>query len=87
MRGGPVTIPMEEKSMMEAYDFANTFGANRRKAASSGYTVEELQIILGVSRPTVYNLIRQKQFRAFQVAGGKWRVSKRSFDEWLDARC
>ena len=51
------------------------------------YTVEELQIILGVSRPTVYNLIRQKQFRAFQVAGGKWRVSKKSFDEWLDARC
>ena len=34
------------------------------------YTVEELQIILEVSRPTVYNLIRQKQFRAFQVAGG-----------------
>ena len=51
------------------------------------YTVEELQIILEVSRPTVYNLIRQKQFRAFQVAGGKWRISKKSFDEWLDARC
>ncbi len=51
------------------------------------YTVEELQIILEVSRPTVYNLIRQKQFRAFQVAGGKWRVSKKSFDEWLDACC
>ena len=51
------------------------------------YTVEELQIILAVSRPTVYNLIRQKQFRAFQVAGGKWRISRKSFDEWLDARC
>ena len=51
------------------------------------YTVEELQVILEVSRPTVYNLIRQNLFRSFQVAGGKWRVSKRSFDEWLDARC
>ena len=50
------------------------------------YTVDELQIILKVSRPTVYNLIRQKQFRAFQIAGGKWMISKKSFDEWLDAR-
>lgn len=49
------------------------------------YTVEELQIILSVSRPTVYNLIRRKEFRAFQVGGGKWRVSKKSFDAWLDS--
>ena len=51
------------------------------------YTVEELQLILGVSRPTVYNLIRQKQFRAFQIAGGRWRISRKSFDKWLDTMC
>lgn len=74
--------------MMEAYE-VREIDANSPDAVPGKrcYTVEELQIILGVSRPTVYNLIRQKQFRAFQVAGGKWRVSKRSFDEWLDARC
>ena len=88
MCGGPVTIPMEEKTMMEAYE-VREIDANSPDAVPGKrcYTVEELQIILGVSRPTVYNLIRQKQFRAFQVAGGKWRVYKRSFDEWLDARC
>ena len=88
MCGGPVTIPMEEKTMMEAYE-VREIDANSPDAVPGKrcYTVEELQIILGVSRPTVYNLIRQQQFRAFQVAGGKWRVSKRSFDEWLDARC
>ena len=74
--------------MMETcveYDFPE--GAAPEMPEKRCYTVEELQIILEVSRPTVYNLIRQKQFRAFQVAGGKWRVSKKSFDEWLDARC
>ena len=88
MRGSPVTIPMEEKSMREAYE-VREIDLNSPDAVPEKrcYTVEELQIILEVSRPTVYNLIRQKQFRAFQVAGGKWRVSKRSFDEWLDARC
>ena len=74
--------------MMEAYE-VREIDVNSPDAVPEKrcYTVEELQIILEVSRPTVYNLIRQKQVRAFQVAGGKWRVSKRSFDEWLDARC
>ena len=74
--------------MMEAcveYDFPE--GAVPEMPEKRCYTVEELQLILEVSRPTVYNLIRQKQFRAFQVAGGKWRISKKSFDEWLDAHC
>ena len=48
------------------------------------YTVEDLQIILNVSRPTVYNLIKKNEFRAFQVGGGKYRISKSSFDAWLD---
>ena len=48
------------------------------------YTVEELQIILSVSRPTVYRLIRRNEFHSFQIGNGKWRISKKSFDEWLD---
>ena len=73
---------------MEAYEIREVdLNSQEAIAEKRCYTVEELQIILEVSRPTVYNLIRQKQFRAFQVAGGKWRISKKSFDEWLDARC
>lgn len=49
------------------------------------YTVEELQVILNASRGTVYNLIKSNVFRSFQLgAGGKYRVSKKSFDDWLE---
>ncbi len=48
------------------------------------YTVEELQTILCVSRPTVYSLLKRNEFRWFQIGGGKYRISKKSFDEWLD---
>lgn len=49
-----------------------------------GYTVQELQEILGVSRPTIYNLLKKKEFRWIQLDGGKYRISKKSFDDWLD---
>ena len=45
---------------------------------------EELQEILGVSRPTIYNLLKKKEFRWIQLDGGKYRISKKSFDNWLD---
>lgn len=47
------------------------------------YTVKELQEILDVSRATVYELLKKNEFRWIQV-GGKYRISKKSFDEWLD---
>ncbi len=47
------------------------------------YTVEDIQAILGISRPSVYKLINQKVFRTVKVAG-KHRISKKSFDEWFD---
>ena len=48
------------------------------------YTVQELQEILGVSRPTIYNLLKKKEFRWIQLDGGKYRIYKKSFDDWLD---
>ncbi len=47
------------------------------------YTVKELQAILGVSRPSVYELLKKDVFRSF-IVGGKHIISKRSFDKWLD---
>lgn len=46
-------------------------------------TVEDLQIILGISRGTVYKLLEQQEFRWFKI-GTAYRISKKSFDEWLD---
>ena len=46
-------------------------------------TVLEIQDILSISRPTAYALIRKNYFRSIRV-GGQIRVSKKSFDEWLN---
>jgi len=47
------------------------------------YTVDEIQDILGISKTTAYNLVKLKVFHCVKV-GGHYRVSKKSFDEWLD---
>lgn len=59
---------------------------NTAAAEKRCYTVEDLQIILCVSRPTVYSLLKRNEFRWFQIGGGKYRISKKSFDEWLDSQ-
>lgn len=49
------------------------------------YSVKEIQGILGISRPTVYELLKKKEFRWVRI-GTKYRISKKSFDEWLDSK-
>lgn len=47
------------------------------------YIVSEIQDILGISRNTAYNLIQQKVFKSIRL-GSHIRISKKSFDSWLD---
>ena len=47
------------------------------------YTVDEIQDILGISRTSAYNLVKKNAFRSVRI-GGSIRISKKSFDEWLD---
>lgn len=47
------------------------------------YTCEEIQEILGISRSTAYRLIRSEVFHTVRI-GGQYRISKKSFDAWLD---
>ena len=47
------------------------------------YTVEELQDILQVSKTTAYALVNSGVFHSVRV-GGQHRISKKSFDAWLD---
>ena len=47
------------------------------------YTVEDIQVILGISRGTAYKLLEKKEFRWFKI-GSAYRISKKSFDDWLD---
>ena len=47
------------------------------------YTVEDLMVILNVGRAAVYALLRRGEFRSFRI-GGQYRISRKSFDAWLD---
>lgn len=47
------------------------------------YSVEEVQAILGITRQTVYKLIKQGHFQAVMLETG-YRIIKTSFDKWLD---
>ena len=47
--------------------------------------VNEIQDILGIGRTSAYSLVKQKVFHSVRV-GGSIRISKKSFDAWLDSQ-
>lgn len=47
------------------------------------YTVKKLHEILGISRPTVYELLKMEVFSWVKI-GTTYRISKNSFDKWFD---
>ena len=48
------------------------------------YTVEEVAHILGIGRTSAYILVKDGHFKIVRI-GNAIRISKRSFDEWLDS--
>ena len=48
------------------------------------YTVNDVARILGVSANAVYRLIPENLFRSVRI-GSAIRISKRSFDHWLES--
>ena len=47
------------------------------------YTVSDIRKMLGISRVSVYELLKRNEF-SYVTAGGKFLISKKSFDNWLD---
>lgn len=47
------------------------------------YTVEEVRLMLGIGRNSAYKLVHSGMFPLLKV-GKSIRVSKSSFDSWLD---
>ena len=47
------------------------------------YSIDDIQEILGICKTTAYNLIKENKFRTILI-GGKYRISRKSFDAWLD---
>lgn len=48
------------------------------------YRVEDIAKILNISRTTAYKLVNEGHFHSVRI-GNSIRISKKSFDEWLDA--
>ena len=51
------------------------------------YTVDDLMTMLGMSRKSVYELLKRREFRWFQLGqGGHCRIVRESFEQWLSAK-
>lgn len=48
------------------------------------YSVAEIQEILGVGRQSVVSLLKRREFSWVKLTSGIYRISKVSFDHWLD---
>ena len=49
------------------------------------YRVEEIAAILGISTSSAYELVKKGYFKMVRI-GTAIRISKKSFDEWLDSQ-
>ena len=56
---------------------------NKSLGVKRTYTVEEIAKILGIGRTAAYNLVHSGVFKMVRI-GSSIRVSKVSFDDWLD---
>ncbi len=48
------------------------------------YMVSEIASLLGISNSSAYSLVRENVFNSVRI-GSTIRISKKSFDEWLDS--
>lgn len=56
---------------------------SRNNEEKRSYSVSEAAEILGVSKRSIYNLCAAGAFKSVRI-GTKLRISRKSFDEWLD---
>jgi len=49
------------------------------------YTVNEIAELLGIGMTTAYVLVKENNFKIVRI-GSSIRISKKSFDEWLDTQ-
>mgnify|MGYP005785937313 FL=1 len=63
---------------------SNTWNGTKQELPDKRtYTVEEIARILGISQTSAYILVKEGHFKIVRI-GNAIRISKRSFDEWLD---
>ena len=58
-------------------------GTKKETPERRTYTVDDIAQILGIGRTSAYILVKEGHFKIVRI-GNAIRISKRSFDEWLD---
>ena len=71
---------MFEKEVEQLNRYIETHPVAYEKRA---YTVDEIRDILSIGKNAAYRLANSGQFKTVRV-GSAIRISKKSFDEWLD---
>lgn len=59
--------------------------ARQQATVPRTYRVEEIAEILGIGRSSAYKLVQQGQFKVVRI-GSSIRISRSSFDSWLEAQ-
>ncbi len=59
-------------------------GTKEEILACRTYRVKDIARILGISTNAAYNLIPENLFKSVRI-GNAIRISKRSFDKWLES--
>ena len=77
-----MTDELMEQRMAEL-SARNTEKASILDNEKRAYSVDDIMAILDISRSSAYILIKKNLFRSVKI-GNQLRISKASFDEWLD---
>ena len=66
------------------YQIDNATILSEKSNGKKCYTLDELMVMLDISRNTLMKLIRQNEFPYLKL-GGVYRIPKESFDRWLNS--
>ncbi|CUP41261.1 DNA binding domain%2C excisionase family [Flavonifractor plautii] len=77
-----MTDELMEQRMAEL-NALNTEKAPAFDSEKRAYSVDDIMEILDISRSSAYILIKKNLFRSVKI-GNQLRISKASFDKWLD---
>lgn len=56
---------------------------NRGRFQRYSYSIEDVTVMLDVTRQTVYKLLKEDLFKVVKI-NNEYRIDKASFDKWLD---
>jgi len=78
---------MEGRTIMGPVEYGQRYqnAGTTANSVKKCYSVKDLQDMLGVSRPTIYELLQQHKFRWIML-GRKYLIFKKSFDAWMDGK-